>query len=569
MSAPMTLLYILADLAYVAKLTPSKKTGDFAMTDFHQINGEFMDENVLLRNNIDKLFSKLEPDSYRLVLPDFLFTSTILNIEVDSEEEVKAHLKDKLLPDLGINTKDYYVDTTVLSNYKGVFRVQLTALEKNVVAALTEVGKSYPKIKVESVSPLSWTTKSIISLEPSVAILQMGGSLFLAQHYIGVDQCYSVPTAEALNFAETAKTLKGAEPSLQTVYLLSNSLVDDQIKEELKKTLPVQQLADLASENEQMPSYVKQIIEAGAKTFSIKEFLLPQFTLDGDYVATPAVLTTEEEPVEDEPAQDEKPAAQAALPEPEPAPALPKPDVVAAALPAAAAPAALPPVKKIDLLADKVEPVTEPAQPVVKPEIDFSQFANLAIDPSVFNTTAKGGAPMPEVARPVIQNKDDSSGVVKMIFIGFVSFALTIALGVGLGLAWLTWANQNADSTAPVVEVPSDVAAEPTAAPTAEPEPVVIDKTQALLVVNATTKAGYAGQIAKLVEAAEFESVTASNAKGIYEEGHYLLVPTIDAAAQALLTELQTATKLSITLQEDASAEDSQDKYAAVLVLAK
>jgi hypothetical protein len=117
--------------------------------------------------------------------------------------------------------------------------------------------------------------------------------------------------------------------------------------------------------------------------------------------------------------------------------------------------------------------------------------------------------------------------------------------------------------------LPSDAAPEPTTEPTAEPEPVAVDKTQALLVVNATTKAGYAGQIAKLVEDAEFESVAASNAKGIYEEGHYLLVPTIDAAAQALLTELQTATKLSITLQEDASAEDSQDKYAAVLVLAK
>lgn len=96
-----------------------------------------------------------------------------------------------------------------------------------------------------------------------------------------------------------------------------------------------------------------------------------------------------------------------------------------------------------------------------------------------------------------------------------------------------------------------------------------MDKSQALLVVNATTKAGYAGQIAKLVEAAEFESVSASNAKGIYDAGHYLLVAEIDSAAEALLAELQQATKLEITLQADASAEDSQGEYAAVLVLAK
>lgn len=604
MSDQMTLLYILADLAYIAKLSPNKKNSDFAITDFHQINGEFMDENILLANNLDKLFSKLEPDSYNLVLPDFLFTNTIVNVEVSSEDEVKAYLKDKLLPSLSINTSEYYVDTTILSNYKGAFRVQLTALEKNVVAALAVLGKSYPKIKIVSIAPLSWTTKSIISLEPSVAILQMGASLFLSQHYIGVDQCYSVPTAEALNFAETVKTLKGAEPSLQTVYLLSNSLVDDQIKEELKKTLPVQQLADLASENEQMPSYVKQIIEAGAKTFSIKEFLLPQFTLDADYVATPAVIESddEEEAGEDEDTKedvkkevvakkDEQPVA--AIESALPLPAAP------AVLATAVEPVALPVVKKIDLLSEvkpaavisaKVEPapktVVEPAlAPASKPaptaveskEIDFSQFANLAIDPSVFskNTASvstiapKGDSPMSEPNKQVIQNKDDSSGVAKMIFIGFVSFVLTIALGVGLGLAWLTWTNQDKGSDKPNIEVATEVTPTPTAEITPTPTAVLDKTTQQILVVNATKKAGYAGQIAKLVEDSEFPKVSTANAKGIYDEGVYLLVKEDNATSQSLLSAIKTATKLEVVLKVDKSAEDSQDKYSAVLVLAK
>jgi hypothetical protein len=192
----------------------------------------------LLEPNLLKLFSKLEAGSYKLVLPDFLFTSTIVNLELESEEAVKEHLNNKLLPELGINGEDYYLDTTVLSNYKGAFKVQLTALEKSLVAPLAKILADHQDIKIESISPLSWTSKSIISLEPSVAILQKGNHLFLAEHYIGVDQCYSVEVAEGENFAETVKTLKGVEPSLQTVYLLTNILVDDAIKKNSKKLYP-------------------------------------------------------------------------------------------------------------------------------------------------------------------------------------------------------------------------------------------------------------------------------------------------------------------------------------------
>jgi hypothetical protein len=210
-------------------------------------------------------------------------------------------------------------------------------------------------------------------------------------------------------------------------------------------------------------------------------------------------------------------------------------------------------------------------------EIDFSQFANLAIDPSVFskNTASvsavvnKGDSPMSEPSKQIIQNKDDSSGVAKMIFIGFVSFVLTIALGVGIGLAWLTWTNQGKDTDKPNIEVASEVTPTPTAEITPTPT-VVLDKTtQQILIVNATKKAGYAGQIAKLVEAADFPKTTTANAKGIYDEGVYLLVAEDNANSQALLAEIKTATKLDVVLKTDMTTEDSQKKYTAVLVLAE
>lgn len=586
------LLYVLSDLAYIAKLIPGKKAHDFVLSDFRQINGEFLDENVLLEANLVKLFSKLEAGSYKLVLPDFLFTSTIVNLELESEEAVKEHLKNKLLPELGINEEDYYLDTTVLSNYKGSFKVQLTALEKSVVAPLVKILEDHKDVKIESISPLSWTSKSIISLEPSVAILQMGNHLFLAEHYIGVDQCYSVEIADGENFAETVKTLKGVEPSLQTVYLLTNSLVDDALKEKLKETLPVQQLADLASENESMPSYVRQIIEASAKTFSIPEFLLPQFTLDKSYQAKnveAGAKDEEEEDDEEDLSNLVKPAVvgEATLPAPITVPG-PKVEVAVESLDEEVPEK----IEKAEVVAEvtnidksaKVEEVisekvdmAEKQAPIEEKEVDFSQFANLALDPSVFDKsqvsadddksskTEKEGKKMPQLPeKKVIKNHNDGSSVAKMILIGFISFVVTIALGVGIGLAYLQWTNHNTDNK-PVVEVQPSVTPEATPTPTPS---IAINKAEVkLLIVNATTKAGYASTIATKVKEAKFEDVSAKNAKGIYEKGDYLLVKEDNASNAALLKELETATSLTLVLKTDIEDEDSAGTYNAVLVL--
>jgi len=581
------LLYILSDLAYIAKLIPGKKAHDFVLSDFRQINGEFLDENNLLESNLIKLFSKLETGSYKLVLPDFLFTSTIVNLELESEEAVKEHLKNKLLPELNINGEDYYLDTTVLSNYKGAFKVQLTALEKSVVAPLSKILENHKDIKIESISPLSWTSKSIISLEPSVAILQMGNHLFLAEHYIGVDQCYSVEVAEGENFAETVKTLKGVEPSLQTVYLLTNSLVDDAIKDKLKETLPVQQLADLASENESMPSYVRQIIEAGAKTFSIPEFLLPQFNLDKNYQARNISLDQKketEDALEDDFENMVKPVVvgEAVLPAPATISSASAVEVAVENLdeePIATAEkveTSNEAVKIKETTSEKVD-MTEKQTPVEEKEIDFSQFANLALDPSVFDknqvsteikqadkTDKKSNETSKVQEKQVIKNQNDGSSVVKMLLIGFLSFVVTIALGVGIGLAYLQWTNHKADNK-PVVEIEPSVTPESTPTPTPAIE---INKADyKILVVNATTKAGYASTIANKVKEAKFEDVSAKNAKGIYETGDYLLVKEDSASNSALLKELETATSLTLSLKTDIEDEDSAGTYDAVLVL--
>ena len=129
---------------------------------------------------------------------------------------------------------------------------------------LVKALKNNQEVSIQAVAPLSFSIKSIISLEPSVSILQINRELYLAQHYIGVDQCFNTSIDNANDFAETVKTLKGVEPSLQTLYLLSDTLVDNKIKEVLAETLPVQQLAEPAEAGDKFP-YLKRLLKLGLK----------------------------------------------------------------------------------------------------------------------------------------------------------------------------------------------------------------------------------------------------------------------------------------------------------------
>src|SRR5579859_44912 len=271
-------LYILPDSAYLAELLPAKKPHTFAIQAFRQINGEFIDENEFIAENVEKLLKKIEPEEYHLILPDFLFTNTIVDIKHTDEASVKKYLKEELLPSLGLNKDTHEIDTFILTQHQGKSKVQLSALEKSLLIPIQKAAAEQ-KITITNISPLSWTIKSIISLEPSLSTIQIGSMLYLALHYIGVDQTISFKIDEAEHIVETVKTLKGAEPNIQTMYLLTNGLVENTLKEKLSGTLPIQQLSNFGDDQEGIPSYIKQIIEACAKTLDIPEQPVPKFPL--------------------------------------------------------------------------------------------------------------------------------------------------------------------------------------------------------------------------------------------------------------------------------------------------
>ncbi|HEX7017281.1 MAG TPA: LytR C-terminal domain-containing protein [Patescibacteria group bacterium] len=575
------LLYILPDVAYVTELLPGKKEHTFVIHSFRQINGEFLDDNDLLAENIQKLIGKLEADEYHLVLPDFLFTNTIVEVAETSENKIKEHLKEKLLPNLSLSKDTHDISTTILTEYGGKTKIQLSAIEKSVLNPIAEHAPAH-NVKISGISPLSWTVKSIISLEPSISIIQMGSHAYLALHYIGVDQTISDSIENIETLGETIKTLKGAEPSIQTVYLLTNELVEEKLKEQLSDTLPLQQLTKPVDEESQMPSYVKQIIESGMRTLSIDDFPVPQFPLGKPVAVSQSKAETDEEeeqPVKaktltTEVVEEETDSGETAEALPAPStPSLPTPEtpMIAAESETAAA-------KTLDIMNDDeesnivvpdfgdVKDVKEEAEPEKPVE------SVVAVKTSEVVVSQKPVATPPPVAptSPVspLPKKNPANSMVKMLLVSATVFLATVGVGVGLGLAVITLTQKDAGQVATTASPSPVTSPTPVASPSPSPspEPEIVKEEVKILIVNATTKAGYAGETGDKLEAAGFTDVTARNAKGEYEEGFYVLLEEENAA---LIDELTEATGLDLTFSEEKETEDTGNQYDVVIVLAE
>lgn len=590
------LLYILPDVAYTAELLPDKKPHHFTVHAFTQINGTFFDENEnFIAEKVDKLLSKLEKgEQYHLILPDFLFTNTIISVKETSEAKIKDYLKTETLPSLGVSQDTHELITVILNQLRGTTRVQLAGLEKEALISL-RVAATEHEVTISGISPLSWVIKSSVSLEPSITVAQMGGHLYAAEHYIGVDQTSYAAAEDCESIAETIKTLKGAEPSIQTVYIFSNALVEEKLKELLNKTLPLQQMASGQEEDERMPSYVRQVIESSMRSLSIAEYPVPVFNLGKASAADkkalgelPLVVTKNQDDEED----------LTDLPKPQPAKAAP-----------VAPPIELPEEPEDDVeeleetepdeaITEVIEPLTDEKTASIEPElpqkeevieekkIESKEKEELAVETAVTVgeehidlrqfVQAQSDSATPVVIKTEKPRIQHSSGVwpmMRMILIAIGVFLITVGVGIGIGFAFLKFSAPKSTSDVPVVQVvpTAEPIATPTgsesATPTASAAATVKAKQLKLLVVNATKKAGYASTIKSKIDTAKVGTTTTGNAKGTYTEGILIYQKTADAA---VLDKIQKATALTLT--EDtkiAATEDPQGAYDIVVVLAE
>ncbi len=658
------LLYILPNLAYLAEFLPGKKPHNFSIQSFKQFNGKLIKDGQLIPENIVKLAArvedKLEEGEIEIVLADEMFTNTIIDLEKENEAQVKEHLTEEVIPSLHISPDSHLIETFILSEYKGSFKVQLSTVQHSILAPLKYAFES-KKVVFNKIYPLSWTIKSIISLEPSVSLLQLGENLFMAKHYIGVDQPMVDSIKNIDRFVEAIKTLKGVEPSLQTAYLLSNEAVEDELKEKLDDILPIQQLVQKENGDE-LPNYVAEAMTIAMRTISIDEFEIPEFNREKIKVSAEIKDQFKKAAVEIDAAKkvpEEKNGAAGQLPKPGEKSAAMSDDEKNAA-DTERADVEIEPESSIDLddaaVAEKTggqaqetndkkeEPEPETAistqeekqskkneaeratqadsgteeksadkagkrvyQPaaqaapaaasastaVIKDsaqeaaeskEVDQSDQKKkeedgdmFAVDLSKFTSKRKEkklsakqnlkSKEQPTMKR-TIKNDDGTSGLLKMILVGFGAFALTVAVGIGVGYGVLKLSQPDTirtpvtgdQETTTEVEEPETIEEEPS--PTPEPE---IDRSEySIRVVNATTQAGYAGEISTELLDLGYGEVEAKNAVDTYEPGFYLLMAERD---DLLLETMAEDLEQELVFSEEIRTEDPTEEFDAVLVL--
>lgn len=579
------LLYIFSDVAYVAELLPAKKPGDFTLQSFRQINGEYLNNDIFIEENIVKLFSKLAHEEYVLVLPDFFFTNTIIEIDEKAKTKIDKQITEELLPSLDLTEKTHQIQHIILTQYGEKSNVQLSAIERSLLAPIYESAVAN-EVKISKVVSLSWTIKALISLEPSLSLIQMGENIYLVQHYIGVDQAVSAPVSDVEKIAETVKTLRGAQPSIQTMYLLTNQLVQARIEELLKQTLPTQQLTIFDDSKQEVPPYVRQIIEAGAKTLSISDLPLPAFSLE----KVDPELIKEAKGGESSGEKPEK-----AIEQPLPKPTQPQVSEVGTAV---VTKPVVNPEMKINLGNDLPEATENAPGDIVENMQNGNPFPRQNAEAEVEKTAektakktevkaaqpedtlsrfivnepkTKPAEPEPSTAEPdinedkmIIKNKTGVSSMLKMIFVSVAVFFLTVGIGVGLGIGYLTISQQNVANPSPVTTTVTPLPVVVTPTPVATAGAQVKTEGLSIFVVNATKKTGYANTIKKLLADLKFKLIETGNAKGTYETGNYILMAEEDRALTKLI---EAATDLTFNYSSEIKTEDLKGSYDAVLVL--
>ncbi len=620
------LLYILPDLAYLAEFLPGKQPHTFTVQSFKQFNGQLMDDNKLIFENIKKLVEriedKLEEGELDVIIADEIFTNTIINVEKKTEAEVKEYLQEGVIPSLHIDLESHQIETFILSEYKGTHKVQLSTVQHSALAPL-KLAFEDKKVKLNKIYPLSWTLKSLVSLEPSVSLVQMGQNLFMAKHYIGVDQPMVDSIENIDRFVEAIKTMKGAESSMQTAYLLSDEAVEEELKQKLEGIIPIQQLAQNDNKDEALPNFIEKAMTSAIRTVSIDEFIIPEFNLSDVEVSEemqaalmqvadeekftesqlqeqvePDKLATEDLPkpgqepdqekttqteekeseveaevesIEEDEAQEKKeePLDEAELSDPKSEAEMDKAETIQAQemptrsyQPAAASLSAA-------SFGDESEEESEEQQPKplatpseTEEPVDLKKFSSKfkdQVDDDQSKTTATAVPPQ----RKTLKNDDGTSNLLRVILIGFGSFALTVAIGVGIGFGVLQL-SQRQPVEAPVV-TDTELEPEPTLEPSPTPMIEINREDYSIRVVNATAKAGYAGEIAAVLEEAGYGEVEARNAVDDYEAGFYLLMEEEDGA---LLQTISEDLDLELVFSDKTSAEDPRGNFDAIVVLA-
>jgi hypothetical protein len=620
-------LILFSRVAYVVELVANKKPHNFVIHSLRKISGEYIAGQSLVAENVLKLWNKVDDGEYTLLLPDSLCINVMVKVESQDDKMVTAHIEEHILPGLGITDASHQVKTQTISQFRGTSQVQVSALSNELLAPV-RAASAQTEVHISSVVGISWALKGLVSLEPSLTILEADGQLHLAKHYIGVDATASFGVDEIDAIVEAITTEKEQDGNIQTIYALTTKATADAIEEELGDSVPIQLVMPESDPDAQLAAHTERFLTEAGRTLSIGEYPIPEYKLteasdaeisefnlasiihaNAQAAATSVSVENTDEPTEPElePEIEEDSVLEV---EPEFEPEIteePEPESEAElelkdesseldaetdlddnqlhADQEIANEMSI--VDERDLAEDsELDPPTEESTSSV---IDLTKFAVAGTTNNVPNTGStkpihkpgitNSATLAPPAKKPVIKNKAGAHHMVQMILFTSLAFLITVTTGVLISLGLINMTTGRPIFEPPVYFFGGEAEPAPTPMPTPEPvteseapeieEPEVdpVDPSElSVLIVNATARAGYAGTVAETLEG--FESVRAANAQGTYEDpGIYI---GMVEPSPALLDLISEQTELEVSeLSSILETEDAAGTYDVVIVLAE
>lgn len=570
------ILFISPDESYFAELNTEAKTPE--LMNVTKIDASLIANGEIERDSLEATLTQLKVKNIHIVVADDIFLHHIGDFPVNDKLSLEEHISNTISTAFPKQSDPLHIVTLDLAKTSRVQTIQITAMTKSNLQRISDALHA-AGVTLKNMVPASFVVKAFVSIDPSLFILETPTAYLLTSHYIGVEYARTVPSAELTELSEELEKLKESHPHLQHVYL-SLATSDGKVKKTVEEVFPSQpvDLPKVKAESD-TPHALKALVlgyrEIIENKFPFPEFEMPASTATASTPAvSPSVLEEEEAPKANE---------------------LPTPNIKKAAVKTEEAVISKPETVEVpessseiendeDMVAEEVHKVDKVEKPLEdEKEADVKTSTLDAVDlpkvtpVSVTAPVIKPVTPTPVVSKvePTEQSALPTKKIVKTkrnlfsyILLG-TGIAIVIAL-IGGGIVVSQQALQGNNSFISSNQSPEVVEPTPesTPTPTPTPTPEPIAKTDVnILVVNATTKAGYAGQTATVLKNAGYTKVQTGNAKGDYTSAGTFIMVKDTEKMPGIVAQLEGDTERSFEEIVYTTVEDTSGRYDVVIVL--
>lgn len=590
------ILFISPDQSFFANLNTEGKTAE--LTDVTSIDMAVIKNNKVQTDLLEKALAQLDVKSLQLIVSDDIFLHYIGDFPVNDKLSLEEHISNtvgKAFPD---QEDPLHIVTLDLAKTARIQTIQITAMSKENLQSISDAFH-VSGITLKNMIPASFVVKAFVSIDPSLFVLQTPNSYLLTSHYIGVEYAKTIDSSDISNLTEELATLKDSHPHLQHVYL-SLAEDDESIKTAVEEVFPSQPVTIPKIKADSDTPHVLKALTLGYREVIENKFPYPQFEMP-ESTATPSSksaveeitpIVAKEEEVEDEketiePVEDKKVEKDEEKEESSPlqkpvAPAMVTPVVPKLIKPETSISADSDNIKSVEVKSPTVSspviksPITPPAVAVTPTPVAPIKTISSTVTPDkevkpvapvTAATSLNTAGITPPASTPKTTVVKKKRNIFSYILLGTVIAIVIGLVGGGIVISQSALQGGNSQQAGQVEPIPS---AEPTPMPTptpeATPEPIAKDDVN-ILVVNATSKAGYAGTTANALKKAGYTKVQTGNAKGEYEKaGTFIMIQDTDEM-KGLEAQLEKDASLTLEALTYDKTEDSAGTYDVVIVL--